>query len=281
MTGHIRQRSPGSWELRHRAGGKTQTATFRGNKRDAEKELRRRMADADRGIAASAPASLTVAGWLSQWIEIVRGEVRPITYDRYESAVRLYLAPALGRIRLRDLSPRDIQTAFTGWTTVGRHRGGTGGLARSTLGFLRKTLHAALQRALELELISRHPMAALRKRLPTGAAPEAKVIGADAIAVLLDSACGTPYYPAIPACDRMRPASRGGLRAQMASYRFRDGHVDDLRSSCSCTARHRDRRDENQPKPLSRRSSLRSGCAPTASPCGSRDATQLRSEARR
>jgi integrase len=197
MAGHIRQRSPGSFELRYRAGGKTQTATFRGNKRDAEKELRRRMADADRGIAASAPASLTVAGWLSQWIEIVRGEVRPITYDRYESAVRLYLAPALGRIRLRDLSPRDIQTAFTGWTTVGRHRGGTGGLARSTLGFLRKTLHAALQRALELELISRHPMAALRKRLPTGAAPEAKVIGADAVAVLLDSACGTPYYPAI------------------------------------------------------------------------------------
>jgi integrase len=62
---------------------------------------------------------------------------------------------------------------------------------------LRKTLHAALQRALELELIARHPMAALRKRLPTGAAPEAKVIGADAMADLLDRASGTPYHSAI------------------------------------------------------------------------------------
>jgi len=195
-TGHIRERSPASWELRYKVSGKTQTATFRGTKRAAAAELRRRMAEADRGIAAGAPARLTLGGWLNQWLDIARGEVRPITYDRYESASRLYLVPALGTIRLRDLSPRDIQAAFTGWTAGGRHRG-TGGLARSTLGLLRKTLHAALQRALELELIARHPMAALRKRLPTGAAPEAKVVGADAVSALLDRAVGTPYHSAI------------------------------------------------------------------------------------
>jgi hypothetical protein len=94
------------------------------------------MSEADRGVAAAAPARLTVAEWLRQWIEITRGEIRPITSDPYEGAVRLYL--------------------FTRWTTAGRYRG-TGGLARSTLGPLRETLHAALQRALELELIGRHP----------------------------------------------------------------------------------------------------------------------------
>jgi hypothetical protein len=41
MTGHIRQRSRGSFELRYRVGGKTHTATFRGTKTDAQKELRR------------------------------------------------------------------------------------------------------------------------------------------------------------------------------------------------------------------------------------------------
>jgi integrase len=153
------------------------------------------MAEADRGVAAAAPARLTVAEWLRQWIEITRGEIRPITSDRYEGAVRLYLVPALRTIRLRDLSPRDIQTAFTRWTTAGRYRG-TGGLARSTLGLLRETLHAALQRALELELIGRHPMAPLRKRLPTGAAPEAKVIGTAEVAAL-ERAAATAYHPAI------------------------------------------------------------------------------------
>ena len=91
MTGHIRQRSPGAWEIRYRIAGKVRTATFRGGKRDAERELRRRLADADRGIAAEAPASLTTAGWLTQWLEMARADIRPITLDRYESAVRLYL----------------------------------------------------------------------------------------------------------------------------------------------------------------------------------------------
>jgi len=228
--GHIRQRSPGSWEIRYRAGGKTRTATFRGAKREAERELRRLMAEADRGIAAAAPARLTVAEWLSQWIEITRGEIRPITSDRYEAAVRLYLGPALGAIRLRDLSPRDIQTAFTTWTTAGRHRG-AGGLARSTLGLLRKTLHAALQRALELELIARHPMAPLRKRLPTGAAPEAKVVGAGEVAVALDRAAATAYHPAIllaSACG-LRRGEACGLRWRNIEFDAGELRIDEAR----------------------------------------------------
>ena len=228
--GHIRRRSPGSWELRYRAGGKTRTATFRGAKREAERELRRLMAEADRGVAAAAPARLTVAEWLSQWIEITRGEIRPITSDRYEAAVRLYLVPVLGAIRLRDLSPRDIQAGFTRWTTAGRYRG-TGGLARSTLGLLRKTLHAALQRALELELIARHPMAPLRKRLPTGAAPEAKVIGAEAAAALVDRAAGTAYHCAIllaVACG-LRRSEACGLRWRNVDFDAGELHVDEAR----------------------------------------------------
>jgi integrase len=220
MAGHLRQRSPGSCELRFRSGSKTRTTTFRGGKRAAEQELRRLLSEADRGITVTAPARLTVADWLGQRLEIARGEVRAITWDRYEAAVRLYLRPALGTIRLRDLSPRDVQTAFTGWTTAGRQRG-AGGLARSTLGLLRKTLHAALQRALELELIARHPMAALRKRLPTGVAPEAKVIDAAAISALLDKAAGTPYYPAI-----LLATSCGLRRGEACGLRWRNINFD-------------------------------------------------------
>jgi integrase len=76
-------------------------------------------------------------------------------------------------------------------------------------------LHSALQRALELELIARHPMAPLRKRLPTGQAGEAKVLGAEAIAALLTGAAAcTPYYAAIllaGACG-LRRGEACGLR---------------------------------------------------------------------
>ena len=39
-AGRIRQRGPGSWELRYQVGGKTRTETVKGTKRDAQRRLR-------------------------------------------------------------------------------------------------------------------------------------------------------------------------------------------------------------------------------------------------
>jgi DNA polymerase-1 len=50
MNGHIRQRSPGSWELRWRANGRVCTRTIRGGKRDAERALREALTAVDQGI---------------------------------------------------------------------------------------------------------------------------------------------------------------------------------------------------------------------------------------
>jgi integrase len=194
-TGHIRERTPGSFELRYKTAGRVVTRTVRCSKAEAQRMLRQMLAEQDRGMTARAPAKMLVADWLGQWLDLTVAEVRPITADRYESAIRLYLAPALGAIKLRDLAPADIQAAFSKWAMSGRQRG-EGGLARSTLGLLRKTLHAALQRAVELELLARHPMEPLRRRLPNGKAPEAKALDRDAISVLLDRVVGT-YRPAI------------------------------------------------------------------------------------
>lgn len=56
MAGHIRQRSPGSFELRYSLGtdpatGKRRivTTTFRGSRKEAEKELRRLLRSVDTG----------------------------------------------------------------------------------------------------------------------------------------------------------------------------------------------------------------------------------------
>src|SRR4051812_22713851 len=109
MTGHARQRSPGTWEIRWPLGTdlatgkrKIATATVRGGKKEAERELRRRLTEADNHIAAAAPAKMTVAEWLQRWLALTATEVRPNTAERYSAAVRLYLAPALGATRLRD-----------------------------------------------------------------------------------------------------------------------------------------------------------------------------------
>jgi hypothetical protein len=76
-TGHIRERSPGSWELRYSLGvdpatgrRRTVTTTVRGKHRDAEKELRRLLGTVDTGEHVD-PTRMTLRTWLAKWLEAV------------------------------------------------------------------------------------------------------------------------------------------------------------------------------------------------------------------
>ena len=70
-TGHVRERSPGAFELRYSLGidpasgrRKTATTTVRGSRKDAEKELRRLLHAADTGQHVD-PTRMTVRRWLT------------------------------------------------------------------------------------------------------------------------------------------------------------------------------------------------------------------------
>jgi integrase len=171
MTGHIRQRSPGSWEIRHNivdpATGKRRivTATVKGGKKDAERELRRLLSAVDSGESVE-PGKTTVGTWFDQWLKMVRPELSPLTYKCYEQAIRLYLAPALGSVPLAKLTPAHIQTVYSQLAEGGRGDGRDGPLAASTRRLIHKVLTAALNRAVELQLVSRNPANVLRRRLP-------------------------------------------------------------------------------------------------------------------
>src|SRR5947207_4484653 len=99
MTGHIRERSPGSFELRYSLGtdpatGKRRiaTATVKGGKKDAERELRRLLRMVDTGETIE-PGKILSRDWFAEWLRIARPEISPLTYRLYDVAVRLYLAP--------------------------------------------------------------------------------------------------------------------------------------------------------------------------------------------
>ena len=65
--GGIDQRSEKCWRLRYRVNGKRFTQSFRGNKTDAQKELRRLLRSGDKGEHV-APDRITVGQWIEQWI---------------------------------------------------------------------------------------------------------------------------------------------------------------------------------------------------------------------
>jgi hypothetical protein len=110
-TGHIRQRSAGSFELRYGRGTdpatgrrRIATATVKGSRIDAERELRRLLRSIDTGEHVGS-TKVTVGRWLSQWLEMVRQEVSPKSHERYTEIVNNFLTPELGNLRLAKLMP--------------------------------------------------------------------------------------------------------------------------------------------------------------------------------
>jgi len=92
-SAHIRERSPGSFELRYSLGTdpatgkrKVATVTIRGSRKDAEKELRRLLRSLDTGEHVD-PNRMTVREWLMHWLDTVRLEVAPKTWERYYELV--------------------------------------------------------------------------------------------------------------------------------------------------------------------------------------------------
>jgi integrase len=172
MKGHLRQRSPGSWELRYSLGrdpttGKRRvvTSTIKGLRRDAEKELRRLLRTLDTGEHVD-PTRMTVREWLTSWLAAMREEISPKSHERYAEIVDNFLIPALGAIAVTRLAPTHIQEAYAKWAVGGRRDGKRGGLSPRTRRHIHRVLSSALGRAVEQQVLARNPADAFRKRLP-------------------------------------------------------------------------------------------------------------------
>src|SRR3954471_20795763 len=117
-SGHLRQRSPGSYDLRYSFGTnpatgkrKLATATVRGTRKDADKELRRLLRTLDTGEHVD-PTRMTVRQWLATWLATVQQEVAPRSHERYASIVNHHLMPALGALPITKLAAAHIQSFY-------------------------------------------------------------------------------------------------------------------------------------------------------------------------
>jgi integrase len=126
MTGHIRQRSPGSWEIRYTLGTdpatgkrKIATATVRGGKKDAERELRKRLVAVDKGDRVD-PTKMTAGEWFDRWLSITKPEISPTTFEHYQRFVDGYLKPRFGNVGLAKLTRADVQQLFSDIAEGGR-----------------------------------------------------------------------------------------------------------------------------------------------------------------
>jgi integrase len=112
----------------------------------------------------------TVARWLTWWLS-TRSSLRPSTLRSYTNHVQLHLIPYLGRIRLAELTGRDVAEMFTMLTEAPTRHGRP--MTPASLHRIRATLRAALNTAIRDGLLRDNP--ARHVQLPRPRRPPALV----------------------------------------------------------------------------------------------------------
>ena len=128
-------------------------------KEDARRSLRKARGDAERGLVFDAD-NLKVGEYLDRWLsDSVSDTVKATTFERYEQITRLHLKPALGRVKLKALTPAHVRGLY-------REKLEAGSSAR-TVRYIHTTLHKALKQAVMDGLIPRNATEAVKPPQPT------------------------------------------------------------------------------------------------------------------
>ena len=153
---------------------------FAKKRSDAERALRQAMTDAERGLVFE-PGTVTVEGYLDRWLaDSVKGTVRRSTFAQYESVVNRHIAPALGRLKLKSLTPAHVRALYRNKLDSG--------LAPRTVQYIHVTLHKALKQAVMDGLIPRNVTEAVKA--PQAHKKEVRPLDTTQIKALLSAARG-------------------------------------------------------------------------------------------
>ncbi len=141
MSGSLRQKTKGVWEVRFDGGRDPLTGrrrqisrSVRGSKRDAQQVMNALVAEADAGGFIG--TSTTFEQLCIQWLALAENDLSPTTLRRYENLLSKRILPALGSRRVNSIRTVDLDRLYLGLSN-------DVGLAPATV----RQAHAVIRRA--------------------------------------------------------------------------------------------------------------------------------------
>jgi integrase len=212
--GSIIRRGKKSWRLKYdlprdpeTGGRRIAYATVKGTRKDAEKELRRRLTALDKGMHVD-PSALTVAEFLDQWLgDVAPASVAPKALERYRGLCRNQIKPHLGSSQLQKLRPVDIAAWLQALNKTG--------ISIRSIRHAHGVLRTALAHAAAVELVERNVATLIKP--PKLVRKEVDILTSDQIADALGKLEGHSICPIATLA-----IGTGARRGEIAALRWND-----------------------------------------------------------
>jgi integrase len=126
---------------------------------------------------------MTIEEFLVDWLESCKLKLRSTTVYQYELTVRNHIIPNIGKVKLRDLHPLQVERLYASLVMI---KVGT-----RTVRLVHGVLHSAMEKAVRLRLISSNP--ASGATLPRLVQREMQILDLDQVSRFLAAASGSRY----------------------------------------------------------------------------------------
>lgn len=187
-TGTIRQRKDGTWEGRYISGKNPATgkvirkSIYAKTQGEIVEQLRQIQTELKNGTF-TAPSKMTAGTWLDTWAAEYLGDVKESTQASYRGHIKNHIKPALGAVRLQQLTPDAVQKFYNGLTKKG--------LSAKSVKNVHGVLHGAMVQAVDDDYIKKNPCD--NRTLPRITKKEIKVMDGDTVTAFLTAIEGHQF----------------------------------------------------------------------------------------
>ena len=182
-AGSVRKRADGRWEGRYTAPDGRQKSVYARTKTDCQQALKLRLAQITTG-AYFEPSRLTLGEWLETWLNDYCGHIKPTTRQTYRMFLWTHIVPAIGAVKLGQLSAVHVQRAFNAMD-----------ISPSSQRSVRIALSSALSAAVRFGLIGSNPCEHLTLGKPSRR--QMVIVDRDRFAAFVAAAKDTPVAAAL------------------------------------------------------------------------------------